>query len=70
MTSSLGALRKKVGSGFGSVLNQDSVLEKYRDCHAEPVDYAGRRVTIGPNRATIDMEKYILEEFRPISLAK
>eukprot|EP00959_Pyramimonas_sp_CCMP1952_P433770 9083339-Pyramimonas_sp.AAC.1 len=43
---------------------------KYRDCHSGPVDYAGRRITIGPQRATVDMEKYILEEVRPVTVQK
>eukprot|EP00959_Pyramimonas_sp_CCMP1952_P119533 2499475-Pyramimonas_sp.AAC.1 len=40
---------------------------KYRGCRAGTVDFAGRRVTIGPQRATLDMEKYILEEIKPLS---
>eukprot|EP00959_Pyramimonas_sp_CCMP1952_P364257 7627891-Pyramimonas_sp.AAC.1 len=43
---------------------------KYRDCQAGPVDYAGRRVTMGPQKAVVDMEKYILVEIRPISVLK
>eukprot|EP00959_Pyramimonas_sp_CCMP1952_P008070 168909-Pyramimonas_sp.AAC.1 len=43
---------------------------KYRDCGAGPVDFAGRRITIGPKRAAVDMEKYILEEMRPLSVAR
>eukprot|EP00959_Pyramimonas_sp_CCMP1952_P242294 5064519-Pyramimonas_sp.AAC.1 len=45
-------------------------LGKYRDCHAGPVEYAGRSVRMGPQRTTIDQEKYILEELRPIALAR
>eukprot|EP00959_Pyramimonas_sp_CCMP1952_P220038 4600398-Pyramimonas_sp.AAC.1 len=43
---------------------------KYRDCGAGPVDFAGRRITTGPKRAAVDMEKYILEEMRPLSVAR
>eukprot|EP00959_Pyramimonas_sp_CCMP1952_P372278 7795766-Pyramimonas_sp.AAC.1 len=29
---------------------------KCRDCHAGPVEFAGRRVTAGAQKATLDME--------------
>eukprot|EP00959_Pyramimonas_sp_CCMP1952_P454469 9469951-Pyramimonas_sp.AAC.1 len=66
----IGSLTEESRKWFRERLESRFRFGKYRDCHAGPVDYAGRRVTIGPNRATIDMEKYILEELRPISLAK
>eukprot|EP00959_Pyramimonas_sp_CCMP1952_P285973 5979705-Pyramimonas_sp.AAC.1 len=52
------------------VLESRFKFGKYRDCQAGAVDFAGRRITVAPDKAVIDMEKYILEEIRPLSMSK
>eukprot|EP00959_Pyramimonas_sp_CCMP1952_P162163 3390463-Pyramimonas_sp.AAC.1 len=53
-----------------SILEDRFRFGKYRDCHAGSVDFAGRRVSFLPGKAVIDQEKYILEEIRPLTLAR
>eukprot|EP00959_Pyramimonas_sp_CCMP1952_P293371 6135377-Pyramimonas_sp.AAC.1 len=61
-TSSRDWLRKLLESRFK--------FGKYRDCHSGPADFAGRRITFMDQKITVDQEKYILEEIRPLSMAK
>eukprot|EP00959_Pyramimonas_sp_CCMP1952_P199424 4171275-Pyramimonas_sp.AAC.1 len=61
-TSSRDWLRKLLESRFK--------FGKYRDCHSGPVDFAGRRITFLDQKITVNQEKYILEEIRPLSVAK
>eukprot|EP00959_Pyramimonas_sp_CCMP1952_P136544 2857601-Pyramimonas_sp.AAC.1 len=54
MTSLSGVRRRSHGHGLG----------------AGPVECAGRRISLNARRAVIDQEKYILEEIRPLPLAR
>eukprot|EP00959_Pyramimonas_sp_CCMP1952_P165558 3460829-Pyramimonas_sp.AAC.2 len=66
----MGSSGSKLRAWLRQTLEARFKFGKYRDCHSGPVDFAGRRVTFLNDRAIVDQEKYILEEIRPLTLAR
>eukprot|EP00959_Pyramimonas_sp_CCMP1952_P465348 9488138-Pyramimonas_sp.AAC.1 len=66
----IGSANEEARSWLRRLLESRFKFGKYRDCHAGSVDFAGRRVTFSDSKIVVDQEKYILEEVRPLSMAK
>eukprot|EP00959_Pyramimonas_sp_CCMP1952_P065786 1373628-Pyramimonas_sp.AAC.1 len=66
----IGSAGPKARAWIRGILESRFTFGKYRDAHAGAVEYAGRRITVCPSKVVIDQEKYILEEVRPLAMAK